>query len=158
MSLPNCPLHQSRDGPQTVPSGCLPHPHAPSLTSHALLAGTQAFCHCNACRRSTNSTYSHNLMIPEDAFKLASGTPKTWQRVGESGGKVTNHFCPDCGTLCYVKGDMLAGTTLVKAGTLDDLSLVENNEKYKPGVELYAKRKFAWLPDLPGVHKVEGMS
>ncbi|KAK7517403.1 Mss4-like protein [Phyllosticta citriasiana] len=117
-----------------------------------------ALCHCTACRRSSNSTYSLNLMISEDSFKLASGSPKTWSRVGESGGKVTNHFCPECGTLLFVKGEMLAGTTLVKGGTLDDLSLIDHNEKYKPGVELYSKSKFSWLPDLPGVHKVESMS
>ncbi|KAK7529232.1 Mss4-like protein [Phyllosticta citribraziliensis] len=117
-----------------------------------------ALCHCNACRRSSNSMYSFNLMIPEDSFKLVSGSPKSWTRIGESGGKVTNNFCTECGSLVFVKGDMLAGVTLVKGGSLDDLSLVEKNEKYRPGVELYSKCKFSWLPDMPGAHKVETMS
>lgn len=112
-----------------------------------------ALCHCIPCRRSSNSAYSNNLLVPAAAFK-PTGTPKQWSRTGDSGKAVTNSFCPECGTLVWVQGEAMTGVVIVKAGTLADLSLVDG--KFKPKVELYCRNKFAWLPDVEGVAKFEG--
>lgn len=114
----------------------------------------QAACHCIPCRRSSNSTHSTNLLVPTPAFKSLGGTPKTWSRVGDSGKTVTNNFCPECGVLCWVTCEAITDLLIVKAGTVDDLSLVET--KYKPKVEIYCRNKFSWLPDIEGALKFDG--
>ncbi|KAL0259542.1 hypothetical protein SLS55_005279 [Diplodia seriata] len=113
-----------------------------------------AACHCIPCRRTSNSTHSTNLLVPAPAFKSLGGTPKNWSRTGDSGKPVTSNFCPECGVLCWVTGEAMPGVLIVKAGTLDDLSLVET--KYKPKIEVYCRNKFSWLADVEGAQKFEG--
>ena len=43
---------------------------------------------------------------------------------------------------------------IVKAGTLDNLSL--NETKYKPTVEIFCENKYSWLPDIEGAKKFDG--
>lgn len=56
--------------------------------------------------------------------------------------------------LVWVKGEAMPGVLIVKAGTLDDLSL--NETKYKPKAEIYCRNKFSWLPDVEGAAKFDG--
>ncbi|KAF2087144.1 hypothetical protein K490DRAFT_42748 [Saccharata proteae CBS 121410] len=112
-----------------------------------------AICHCIPCRRSSNSLYSTNLIVPEDKFESSGAEPKTWSRVGDSGKKVINSFCPECGTLCFVRAEAMPGSVLVKAGTVEELDKLNG---LKPAVELYKRNKFEWMPEFEGVKGFEG--
>ncbi|EKG12517.1 Glutathione-dependent formaldehyde-activating family GFA [Macrophomina phaseolina MS6] len=129
-----------------------PQPHTPTHLTHPI--PVQALCHCISCRRSSNSTHSTNLLVPTPSFHPTSGTAKQWTRTGDSGKTVTNNFCGECGTLLWVTGEAMTGVTIVKAGTLDDLSL--NDTKYKPKVEIFTRNKYSWLADVEGAAKFEG--
>ncbi|KAF2143413.1 uncharacterized protein K452DRAFT_225151 [Aplosporella prunicola CBS 121167] len=112
-------------------------------------------CNCPACHLSTNSAFSTNLVLPYSSFSASGAAPTTWQRTGKSGQPVTNHFCGVCGTLMWVLPAVLPGTVLVKAGTLHERKPLLESELYRPGVELWAKDRWAWCPSVEGVKKFE---
>ncbi|KAH7062560.1 Mss4-like protein [Macrophomina phaseolina] len=110
----------------------------------------KATCHCLDCRKISGSTYSTNLVVPEDGFKLLQGTPKSISKTGDSGNTITSHFCGDCGTTLYRDGGIFPGSKIIKAGVLDDLDALN---KAKPTTELYVKRRVEWVPEMPGAQQ-----
>lgn len=115
---------------------------------------SQATCHCTSCRRSTSSAYSTSLLVPAPAFHLLEGTPKAFTRQGDSGQETSDCFCPNCGALVYVLSKAASGLVIVKAGSLDDLSL--NETKFQPRVEIFCKNKYSWLPAIEGAQTFDG--
>ncbi|KAL8833995.1 MAG: hypothetical protein Q9170_003969 [Blastenia crenularia] len=61
----------------------------------------KALCHCLDCRKITGSTYSTNVLIPNDACTLVSGTPKQYTKGTNKGNQITSFFCGDCGTTIW---------------------------------------------------------
>lgn len=57
-------------------------------------------CNCKACQMRTGSPYGAGMYFHRADLTL-SGETKTWGRIAESGRKVENHFCPECGTCLY---------------------------------------------------------
>ncbi len=95
-----------------------------------------AVCHCRECQRQSGSAFGMSLALPDGAFRLISGTLKTFEVKCDSGRMKTCAFCSECGTRIYhqtVKG------MSVKAGTLDDTSLL------KPEAHYWTMRKQPWV-------------
>lgn len=73
-----------------------------------------------------------------------TGTPKTYDTIGDSG-KVNKHFfCPDCGSSLYTELELMPDVTCVKAGGLDGGAASLGN---KIGVEFYCKDRVGYLPN-----------
>ena len=70
-----------------------------------------SICHCLACQRRTGSVFGAQARFPADAVTIR-GTSKQYVRSGDSGGRATFHFCPECGTTAFWypsrKPDMVA--------------------------------------------------
>ncbi|KAJ4248334.1 hypothetical protein NW757_008492 [Fusarium falciforme] len=110
-------------------------------------------CHCNGCKRSSSSVYTHNLLVPAATF-TTSGIAKTYTDKGQSGKNRSFYFCQECGTTLYITSENIPRVVVVKAGTLDDLSLNEIN--YRPTVEIFCKEKYSWLPNIERARKFNG--
>ncbi|KNG84756.1 hypothetical protein ANOM_006680 [Aspergillus nomiae NRRL 13137] len=106
----------------------------------------KAVCHCLTCRKLSSGS-SANVLIPDNHFRITSGSPKTYSMIHESGMHLTTHFCENCGSLLYKTGDReeFKGSVIVLAGTLDR---AEDFEKAKPDAELFAKHRVGWWPRL----------
>ena len=76
-------------------------------------------CHCRECRKQSASAFGMSLRVPLTAFKVTSGTPKTWTRPTDSGGKMDCFFCTSCGSRVWhqVQGGNVVS---LKAGSLDE--------------------------------------
>ncbi len=85
----------------------------------------QAHCHCRDCQRATGSAFASFCFLPEASFRAERGTVKGFSVRGESGGRVTRFFCPDCGSQLYSEVEMMPGFRFVKSGSLDDASWME---------------------------------
>ncbi|KAE8449763.1 hypothetical protein EG329_007538 [Mollisiaceae sp. DMI_Dod_QoI] len=113
-----------------------------------------ALCHCLDCRKISGTSYSNNLIIPEQNFKLQSGKPKEISKTADTGKTITSHFCPDCGTTLFRTGDSFPGAVVLKAGVLDDPKFPGQNV---PKAELFAPRRVAWVTPIDGAAQLDGM-
>ncbi|KAF2801033.1 hypothetical protein K505DRAFT_403623 [Melanomma pulvis-pyrius CBS 109.77] len=115
----------------------------------------KALCHCSDCRKISGSTYSTNAVYPATAFKLVSGTPKLHTKIADSGKNFESHFCGDCGSTLWREGGAFPGLVVVKIGTLDDLTALDD---LKPGAELFVPRRVPWVTAIEGAQQAQGMS
>ena len=69
--------------------------------------------------------------------------------------RMTNYFCKACGTLMYRRGARFPGMTILRTGTVDDISLAET--RLRPQVEQFIERRVAWSVPIEGAAQVTGM-
>ncbi|CAO2655545.1 Nn.00g043480.m01.CDS01 [Neocucurbitaria sp. VM-36] len=122
------------------------------------VAGTpeaSVLCHCLDCRKIGGSTYSSNSVFSEDGFKVTKGTPKQHKKVADGGNEIVSNFCGDCGSTMWREGATFAGKRIVKAGTLDDTSILDN---FKADAELYTPHRPKWVGSQEGAAQKEAMS
>src|SRR5262245_3215628 len=55
-------------------------------------------CHCTDCQTLSGSAFRVVVRVPSDAFKVRSGQPKSYVKEAESGTRMIQAFCPDCGS------------------------------------------------------------
>jgi hypothetical protein len=132
-------------------------------------------CHCLDCRKITGATYSNNLLLPEEHFKLESGMfvvfrfplssylqpnakntgkPKIISKKADSGKDMTSYFCGDCGTTLYRTGDSFPGQIILKAGVLDDINWLN---EHVPKGELFVSERLKWTPAITDADQMKGM-
>ncbi|KAF1911486.1 Mss4-like protein [Ampelomyces quisqualis] len=112
-------------------------------------------CHCIDCRKIGGSTYSSNAVYNADGFKVTKGTPKQHKKKADGGNDITSNFCGDCGSTMWREGATFAGKRIIKAGTLDDTSILDN---FKADAELYANTRPKWVGAQSGAAQKDGMS
>lgn len=87
-------------------------------------------CHCRDCQRATGSAFATFCFVPDAAFDLQQGKPRSFTVTGTSGGEVTRSFCGDCGSQLYSVVAAMPGFFFVKAGALDDASWMVPSADY----------------------------
>ena len=105
-----------------------------------------AVCHCTHCQRQSGGVFSTNLAIPDAAY-VQTGETKVFTDKGDSGQAVWRHFCGNCGSPILSKVEAMPGLSLVKAGTLDDMSGL------KPGIEVYTDHAADWVAPIAGAQR-----
>jgi hypothetical protein len=107
-----------------------------------------AYCHCRDCQLSTGSAYATILLAPRSGFSV-KGATRSYTVKGDSGGTVTRHFCPECGSPLYSEISANPDVVALKAGALDDSSWV------RPVVEVWTDSSQPWgripegIPSFP---------
>ena len=108
--------------------------------------GPASYCHCEDCRRSTGSAFNVGVRLDRADFRIATGTPKSFTKRGDSGRELTRHFCPECGSPIFTSAPKHPDQVYVKAGTFDDPGLV------RPAQQSWVASAVWWRripPDLP---------
>lgn len=115
-------------------------------------------CNCTDCRKITASTFASNFITKDSHTRFLRGEDNlsSWGQAETiaTGYKMTNYFCKTCGSLMYRVGEGFPGVKIMRLGTVDDFSLVE--EVLKPGVEQFTKDRVGWLSGAQDVKQVEG--
>jgi hypothetical protein len=89
----------------------MPDPHAPRKRVASCCCGslrleaegepkTVAMCSCEQCQRRTGSVMNVSAYWLRDRVQVSGGSAR-YARAGDSGGEVTFHFCPNCGSTVY---------------------------------------------------------
>ena len=86
--------------------------------------GPANYCHCADCRRCTGSAFGIGVRVESRQFRIVSGTPKGFTKTGDSGNYLTRYFCSECGSPLYTSSPQHLDSLYVKAGSLDDPTLV----------------------------------
>src|SRR5262245_27970252 len=58
-------------------------------------------CHCTDCQAISGTAFRWGVPVPEAAFKLVAGRPKTYVKTAESGASNHQVFCPECASPIY---------------------------------------------------------
>ncbi len=108
-------------------------------------------CCCKDCQKATGTGHTTILGIHNSQLEM-TGAPTTFTNTGESGGKVTRHFCGVCGGRLYTSGDMPGEIIIFQAGSLDDPNQI------RPTSVIYTKDAPAWDFFDPDIPKYQAMS
>jgi hypothetical protein len=107
--------------------------------------GAAGYCHCADCRRISGSAFGVSVRVSAAGFRVTSGTPKGFTKVGDSGRAVARYFCPDCGSPLYTEPPLHPETVFLKAGSLDDPTLV------RPDRQAWTRSRVEWAAIDPGI-------
>ena len=109
-----------------------------------------AACHCTHCQKQTGTEYSVIVGVPADSVSVEGDSLKTYEDIGTSGIPVLRKFCGNCGSPVLTDVKAYDGLLFLKAGTLDDPSVVQ------PGVEIWCDSKIGWANLGDKLAKVPG--
>lgn len=82
-------------------------------------------CHCTHCQKSSGSAFSVNVAA-SDADLVFAGELATYADKADSGNILNRRFCPKCGSSIGSQSAARPGIFILKAGSLDDASVLRN--------------------------------
>lgn len=103
-----------------IKGGCLCGKVRYETEASPLFAG---HCFCADCRKATGSGHVTAFGIASAKLHI-SGTLSSYRCMAEAQ-EVTRWFCPNCGTMVYVRSAAMSGVSNVSAGTLDAPSVID---------------------------------
>jgi hypothetical protein len=135
------------DAGTVLDGGCLCGAIRYRLTGPSLFVSQ---CCCKDCQKATGTGHTTIVGIHKDQLAI-EGTPATYTNVGDTGGKVTRHFCSTCAGRLYTSGDLPGDFIMVQAGSLDDPSAIA------PQSVIYMKDAVSWDHFDPALPKYDTM-
>ncbi len=99
---------------------------------------TALLCHCQACQRRTGSIVHAGAYFSTEQVR-AEGASSVYSRMSASGFAIHFHFCPNCGTSVYWKGDKRPDSIGVAVGCFADPTLPA------PVRSVWEESKHPWL-------------
>lgn len=115
--------------------GCLCGAVRYRAEAEAIFSGA---CHCSDCQRGTGSAFSCVVAVPSAALSVTGALTRHTHK-GDSGKGVTISFCPVCGSRLLSQVEMMAGATMIEAGTKD------NARDFVPQVHVYRDSAQHWF-------------
>ncbi|WP_169545704.1 GFA family protein [Sneathiella aquimaris] len=109
-------------------------------------------CHCRECQYFSGGHPNAFLVMSDSTFQYTKGKPKTFTRSDLEKPR-TREFCSNCGTHICTKSEFRPGAIVLKAGTLDDMSLFD-----KPDMAIFTidKQPFHHLDaDVPSYERMK---
>ncbi|MCX6125870.1 MAG: GFA family protein [Proteobacteria bacterium] len=97
-----------------------------------------SICHCHQCQRRTGSVFGTQTRLPKEEVAISGGS-KTFQRIGDSGGTISFHFCPTCGSTVYYLIDKMPESICVPIGAFADKKMPS------PVFSVYEERRHPWV-------------
>jgi len=95
-------------------------------------------CHCLACQRRTGSVFAAQARFRRDDVEV-DGRSTSYVRTGDSGGRATFRFCPDCGVTVYYTIDAQEDMIAIPVGVFADPAFPA------PVRSVYEERMHAWV-------------
>ncbi len=96
-------------------------------------------CHCTHCQKASGSAFSTNLVMQRADIHFSGGEIAAYDDKADSGNILKRSFCPKCGSSLMSESSGRPGSAVLKAGTLDDPSIV------KPGMEIWTRSAQPWV-------------
>lgn len=109
-----------------------------------------ALCHCSDCQVFSGTVYRVSATVPAAAFRLLSGTPKTYVKTADSGGRRRQGFCANCGTPISACDDVDDPPSYsLRVGCMDQRA------QLPPRRRLWRGSALDWAQDVSGIPGVE---
>jgi hypothetical protein len=107
-------------------------------------------CHCTDCQTLSGTAFRIVVPVPDTSFKMLTGQPTIYIKIGESGNKREQSFCPRCGSPIYATAPG-AGPKVynVRAGT------IRQRDQLVPKSEIWARSKQPWVTNMASLRSIE---
>jgi hypothetical protein len=96
-------------------------------------------CHCRDCQKIAGAAFSMAMPVFRKHLNILSGELRTWIRTADSGSKIPQRFCADCGTRLFTEPPSSTNTCTLRPGTLDDTGW------FKPVAHFWVKSAQSWV-------------
>ena len=96
-------------------------------------------CNCEKCQRRTGSPFGVGAYYRRDRITAIEGRSSPFERAAESGRRLINQFCPDCGTSVYWTLEMRPEHYGIAVGCFTDPAFV------RPARVVWAQHKHVWV-------------
>jgi hypothetical protein len=106
-------------------------------------------CHCTDCQNLTGSAYRVSVPPREGSFRLITGQPTVYVKLGESGARRAQAFCPHCGSPLYTYD---ADTVPVVVDALRVGCIVER-AAFVPRRQQWCRSAQPWTESLAGMER-----
>lgn len=108
-------------------------------------------CHCTDCQTLSGSAFRTVVPAIDGTFRLLSGMPKVYTKIGENGNRPEQAFCPNCGAPIYSAPAAGEGTKVfaLRVGT------IHQRDQLIPSDQYWFRSSQAWLQHLPTIGKRE---
>jgi hypothetical protein len=106
-------------------------------------------CHCTDCQQLTGTAYRVSVPAVEGSFRLICGNPSTYVKVGDSGARRAQAFCPGCGSPLYAYDADHPKVYGLRVGCL------EEREILVPKKQKWFRSALKWTQSLEGLGKRE---
>ena len=126
----------------TVTGGCLCRSVRYEIAADPIIS---RMCWCRLCQYIGAGNATVNVFFPSAALRV-EGTLADYESIADSGNVMHRRFCAKCGTHVTTASDARPHLIGVRAGTLDDPSVVE------PKAIIWTSRAPRWAcldPELP---------
>ena len=97
-------------------------------------------CHCTDCQKMSGAPLRAIAVAPADKIKI-TGIPKEYIKIGDSGNKRIQAFCPDCGTQLFA-ADMKRRLYNLRTGFL------EQKNELKPKTHVFTHSSMTWVKEI----------
>lgn len=97
-----------------------------------------AACHCTECQRRTGSAFGVATLFPKARVRI-EGPSKVYVRGSDSGQKIENHFCPDCGSTLFWCAELYQDMVGIAFGMFADPSMPW------PSVSVWEASRHPWV-------------
>lgn len=99
-------------------------------------------CHCLDCKKRSGSAFAAQARWPSEQVQV-QGQSQIWTHLADSGNKITQHFCPECGSTVHFRIEgKFEGLIAIPLGAFNDPYSLE------PHFSVWEKRKHDWVEIL----------
>jgi hypothetical protein len=95
-------------------------------------------CHCLACQQRSGSAFAAQARWPAEDVEV-TGEAKTWERIADSGHRVSYRFCPVCGSTVAYEIEGWPGVVAVPYGAF------AGTDMPAPAFSVYEDRRHDWV-------------
>ncbi len=109
-----------------------------------------SICHCTDCQTLSGSPFRVSVPTERQDFRLMSGEPAIYVKIGDSGARRVQAFCPQCGTPIYSTAlDDHAARLNLRVGA------IRQRDRLVPRRQIWAHSAQRWLSAIAGLRSFE---
>jgi hypothetical protein len=107
---------------------------------------TATICHCTDCQTLSGTAFRTSVVAERANFRLMSGELRTYVKVGDSGRRRAQTFCPICGSPIYsTSADDPTSGYNIRIGT------IRQRNQLIPRAQIWCRSAQPWVTDLRDV-------
>ncbi len=109
-----------------------------------------SICHCTDCQTLSGSPFRVSVATERRDFRLLSGEPAIYVKIGTSGGRRAQGFCPKCGSPIYAtSADDPTAPLNLRVGA------IRQRDRLVPRRQIWTRSAQGWLATIPGLRRFE---